>query len=43
MGKVLYWVGGVINWLVYIWLVMSEALEEICFTLIGDPMRGIFP
>jgi len=41
MGKVLYWVGGVINWLAYVWLVTSEAFEEICYTTIGDSIRGI--
>jgi hypothetical protein len=42
MGKVLYWVGGVINWLAYVWLVTSETLEEICHTAIGDPIRATF-
>ena len=41
MGKVLYWVGGVINWLAYVWLVTSEAFEEICYATIGDSVRGI--
>ena len=41
MGKVLYWVGGVINWLAYVWLVTSESFEEICFASVGDSMRGI--
>jgi len=41
MGKVLYWVGGVINWLAYVWLVTSEAFEEICYAAIGDSVRGI--
>ncbi len=42
MGKVLYWAGGVINWLAYVWLVVSEALEEIRYATIGDSFRGIF-
>ena len=41
MGKVLYWVGGVINLLAYVWLVTSEALEEIRYCTIGDSIRGI--
>ena len=41
MGKFLYWVGGVINWLAYVWLVTSESFEEICFAAIGDSVRGI--
>lgn len=41
MGKVLYWVGGVINRLAYIWLVTSEAFEEIRYASIGDSVRGI--
>jgi hypothetical protein len=41
MGKVLYWVGGLINWLAYVWLVTSEAFEEICYGAIGDSIRGI--
>ena len=41
MGKVLYWVGGVINWLTYVWLVTSEAFEEICYVAVGDSVRGI--
>jgi hypothetical protein len=41
MGKVLYWVGGVINWLAYVWLVTSEAFEEICYATISDSIRGI--
>ena len=41
MGKLLYWVGGVINRLAYIWLVTSEAFEEICYATIGDSIRGI--
>jgi hypothetical protein len=41
MGKVLYWVGGVINWLAYIWLVTSETFEEICYATIGDSIGGI--
>ena len=41
MGKVLNWVGGVINWLAYVWLVTSETFEEICYVAIGDPLRGI--
>jgi len=42
MEKVLYWVGGVINWLAYIWLVTTETFEEICYVAIGDSVRGIF-
>jgi hypothetical protein len=41
MGKVLYWVGGVINWLAYVWLVTSETFEEIRYATIGDSVRGI--
>ena len=41
MGKVLYWVGGVINWMAYVWLVTSEAFEEICYAKIGDSIRGL--
>jgi len=41
MGKLLYWVGGVINWLAYAWLVTSETFEEICYATIGDSIRGI--
>jgi len=41
MGKVLYWVGGVINRMAYIWLVTTEAFEEICYVAIGDFARGI--
>jgi hypothetical protein len=41
MGKVLYRMGGVINWLAYVWLVTSEAFEEICYATIGDSIRGI--
>jgi hypothetical protein len=41
MGKVLNWVGGVINWMAYIWLVTSEAFEEIYYVAIGDSVRGI--
>jgi hypothetical protein len=41
MQKVLYRVGGVINWLAYVWLVTSEAFEEICYGAIGDSVRGI--
>jgi hypothetical protein len=41
MRKVLYWVGGVINWLAYVWLVTSEAFEEICYVAVGDSVRGI--
>jgi len=42
MGKVLYRVGGVINWLAYVWLVTSEAVEEVFYGTIGDSVRGIF-
>jgi hypothetical protein len=41
MGKVLYWAGGVINWMAYVWLVTSETFEEICYVAIGDSFRGI--
>ena len=41
MGKVLYWVGGVINRMAYIWLVTSEAFEEICYVAIGAFARRI--
>jgi hypothetical protein len=41
MGKLMNWVRGVINWLAYIWLVSSEAFEEICYATIGDSVRGI--
>jgi hypothetical protein len=41
MGKVLYGVGGVINWLAYVWLATSETFEEICHAAIGDSVRGI--
>jgi len=41
MGKVLHWMGGVINWLAYAWLVTSETFEEICYTKIGDSIRGV--
>jgi len=41
MGKVLYRVGGVINWLAYVWLVTSEAFEEIYYGGIGDSVRSI--
>jgi hypothetical protein len=39
MGKVIYWVGGVINWLAYVWLVTSEAFGEICYATRGDSFR----
>ena len=41
MEKVLNWVGGVINRIADIWLVTSETFEEICYTTIGDSVRGI--
>jgi hypothetical protein len=41
MGKVLNWVGGVINWPAYVWLVTSEAFEEIVYVAIGGSVRGI--
>lgn len=41
MGKLMNWVRGVINWLAYIWLVSSEAFEEICYATIGNSVRGI--
>ncbi len=41
MEKVLYWAGGAINWLAYVWLVASEAFEEIRYATIGDSIRGI--
>jgi hypothetical protein len=42
MGKVINWVGGVINWMAYIWLGTSEALEEVFYVTIGDSVRGMF-
>ena len=42
MGKVINRVGAMINWLAYIWLVTSEALEEMFYGTIGDSLRGIF-
>jgi hypothetical protein len=41
MGKVLYWVGGVINRIADIWLATSDIFEEICYVAIGDSVRGI--
>jgi len=41
MGKLMNWVGGVINRMAYIWLVTSEAFEEIFYVTIGDFARGI--
>ena len=41
MGKLMNWVGGVINRMAYIWLVTSEAFEEICYVTISDFARGI--
>jgi len=41
MGKLMNWVGGVINRMAYIWLVTSEAFEEICYVGVGDSVRGI--
>jgi hypothetical protein len=41
MGKLMNWVGGVINRMAYIWLVTSEAFEEICYVAIGAFVRGI--
>ena len=41
MGKVLYWIGGIIRWFVYVRLVTSEVFEEICYGKIGDSIRGI--
>jgi len=41
MEKLLYRVGGVINWLAYIWLITSETFEEISLATIGDSLRGI--
>jgi hypothetical protein len=42
MGKLLNWIGGVINWLAYVWLVTTETLEEGFHAAIGDSVRGIF-
>jgi len=42
MREVIDWVGGVINWLAYIWLVTSEALEEVFYVTRGDSVTGIF-
>lgn len=42
MGRMINWVGRVINWMAYIWLVTSEALEEVFYVTIGDSVRGIF-
>ena len=41
MGKVLYWIGGIINWFAYVRLVTSEVFEEIFYAKIGDTVRGI--
>lgn len=41
MGKLLNWIGGVINWMAYMWLVTTEALEEVFYVGIGDSVRGI--
>jgi hypothetical protein len=41
MGKLMNWVGGVINRMAYIWLVTSEAFEEICYVGVGDSVRNI--
>jgi hypothetical protein len=41
MGKLLNWIGGVINWMADIWLVTTEAFEEVFYVAIGDPVRGI--
>ena len=41
MGKLMNWVGRVINRMAYIWLVTSEAFEEICYVGVGDSVRGI--
>jgi hypothetical protein len=41
MGKLMNWVGGVINRMAYIWLVTSEAFAEICYVGVGDSVRGI--
>jgi len=41
MGKLMNWVRGVINWLAYVWLAISEAFEEICYVAVGDSFRGI--
>jgi hypothetical protein len=41
MGKLLNRIGGAINWMAYIWLVTTEALEEISYIIVGDSIRGI--
>ncbi len=41
MVKLLNCIGGVINWTAYIWLVTTEALEEVFYVAIGDSVRGI--
>jgi len=41
MGKLLNWIGGVINWVAYIWLGTTEAFEEVFYVAIGDSVRGI--
>lgn len=41
MGKLMNWVGGVINRMANIWLVTSEAFEEIFYVTIGDFARSI--
>lgn len=41
MGRLLNWIGGVINWMAYIRLVTSETFEELFYVAIGDSVRGI--
>jgi len=41
VGKVLYWIGGIIRWFAYIRLVTGEVFEEICYAKIGDSIRAI--
>lgn len=41
MRKLPNWIGGVINWMAYIWLITTEAFEEVFYVATGDSVRGI--
>jgi hypothetical protein len=39
MGKLAIWIGSAVNRIAYVWLIITEAYEEMFYLTLIDPMR----
>jgi hypothetical protein len=42
MGKLAIWTGSAVNRIAYVWLIITEAYEEMFYLILIDPIRELW-